>query len=74
MIKITRLVSAIPLATVERIMREEGAEKVSDGAKRALESTLEKYAREVSKLAVKLAYHAGRRTIKAEDIELAVDE
>ena len=42
--------------------------------KKALGIILEKWAEDVSLQAVKLAKHAGRVTVKASDIELAVKE
>lgn len=62
----------IPLAAMEQIMKLAGADRVSDGAKAALKEVLEEYADKVSKDAVKFSEHAGRKTVKAEDIKLAV--
>ena len=62
----------IPLAAMEQIMKQAGAERVSDQAKAALKTVLEEYANEIAKDAVKYAVHAGRKTIKAGDIKLAV--
>ena len=62
----------IPLAAMEQIMKQAGAERVSDQAKTALKEVLEEYARKVAQDAVKFTLHAGRKTIKAEDIKLAV--
>ena len=62
----------IPLAAMEQLMKLAGADRVSDPAKSALKDVLEDYAMKVSKDAVKFAGHAGRKTIKAEDIKLAV--
>ncbi|MGD2248770.1 MAG: NFYB/HAP3 family transcription factor subunit [Candidatus Methanofastidiosia archaeon] len=56
---------------VDRIMRKAGAERVSEAAARELVRILEVKAIEISKLAVKYAQHAGRKTVKAEDIKLA---
>jgi len=61
----------IPLAAMEKIMKKCGAERVSDKAKAALKSALEEIAEEIATDAVKLATHAGRKTIKASDIKLA---
>jgi histone H3/H4 len=57
---------------VDRIMRKAGAERVSEAAARALAAILEEEAIEISKMAVEYAQHAGRKTVKAEDIKLAL--
>lgn len=62
----------LPLAAMEKIMKESGADRVSDKAKTALKIALEDWANEVAQDAVKLANHAGRKTVKAEDIKLAI--
>jgi len=61
----------IPLAAMERILKLAGAERVSDKSKMALKEVLEDIAEEISANAVKLAHHAGRKTVKAGDIKLA---
>ncbi len=61
----------IPLAAMDRIMKKAGAERVSEGAKEELRDFLEEKAEEVSNAGIKLAQHAGRKTVKAEDINLA---
>ena len=61
----------LPLAAMENIMKNAGAERVSDKAKVALKSVLEEKAEEIAANAVKLAMHAGRKTVKAGDIKLA---
>ncbi|MFH1439006.1 MAG: histone [Candidatus Woesearchaeota archaeon] len=61
----------IPLAAMEKIMKNAGADRVSDKAKAALKSVLEDIGEEIAANAVKLAAHAGRKTVKAGDIKLA---
>jgi len=62
----------LPLAAMEKLLKRSGAERVSDKAKEALKEVLEDYAEIVCSQAVKLAIHAGRKTIKDGDVKLAV--
>ncbi|MBI2558630.1 NFYB/HAP3 family transcription factor subunit [Candidatus Woesearchaeota archaeon] len=64
----------LPLAAMEKLLKQGGAERVSDKAKAALKNSLEEIAHEIAAKSIKLAVHAGRKTIKAEDIKLAVKE
>ena len=61
----------IPLAAMEKIMKLAGAERVSDKAKEALKAAIEDIANDISQRAIKLAHHAGRKTIKDGDVKLA---
>lgn len=61
----------IPLAAMEKFMRKAGAERVSEDAKVALRAVLEEFGEEIAEASLKLAIHAGRKTIKANDIKLA---
>jgi len=63
--------SKIPLAIMERILKEGGAERVSEDAKEALAEILEEYGLELAKDAVLLSGHAGRKTVRKEDVKLA---
>ncbi|MFT4297893.1 MAG: histone family protein [Candidatus Woesearchaeota archaeon] len=62
----------MPLASMEKIMIEAGAERVSEDAKKELKRILEDYSIEISEKAIKFAEHAGRKTIKSQDIKLAM--
>lgn len=61
----------LPLAAMEKILRSVGADRVSDKAKVALKNIVEDRAEEIARDAVKLAMHAGRKTVKAGDVRLA---
>jgi histone H3/H4 len=64
--------SEIPKAPIARIIKEAGAERVSDDAKAALADYLEEVARDVAKEANAVAKIAKRKTVKADDIKLAI--
>ena len=61
----------LPLAAMEKILKQNGADRVSDKAKVALKNTMEDLADEIAVKAVNLAKHAGRVTVKASDVKLA---
>jgi len=59
------------LATMYRLIKKSGAERVSDDAADELQKILEDVAEKIAKQAVDLSVHAGRKTVKSEDIRLA---
>ncbi|MDD3175757.1 MAG: NFYB/HAP3 family transcription factor subunit [Candidatus Nanoarchaeia archaeon] len=61
----------IALAAMEKLLKNAGAQRVSEEAKIALRTVLEDIAMEIGEEAIKLSHHAGRKTIKANDIRLA---
>jgi histone H3/H4 len=63
--------SKLPLATVERIMRDAGARRVSREARQAFADYMEQLTRSLATEAGEFAEHFGRRTITEKDAELA---
>ncbi|MBD0359141.1 MAG: NFYB/HAP3 family transcription factor subunit [Nitrososphaeraceae archaeon] len=59
------------LATMYRLIKKSGAERVSDEAADELRKILEDIANRIARQAVDLSVHAGRKTIKSEDVRLA---
>lgn len=58
-------------SAIIKLLKKAGAERVSPEAAKELSEYLEEIAIKISIKAVKLANHAGRKTVKAEDIKLA---
>ena len=61
----------LPIAAVVRIAKKNGAERVGSDAAAALVAKAEDYIAHLTKEANRLALHAGRKTIKEEDVDLA---
>lgn len=61
----------LPIAAIVRIAKANGAERVGSDAAELLVNKAEAYIGIITKEANKLATHAGRKTIKAEDVEMA---
>lgn len=64
--------SELPLAPTKRILNNAGATRVSADAADLFASVIEEYGMTVAKQATKLAHHAGRKTVRADDIKLAM--
>jgi histone H3/H4 len=67
-------VKIIPLAAMEKLLKKAGAPRVSEDAKSAMKEVLEDYGERVGQKAVRIAQHAGRKTVKEVDIKLAMRE
>lgn len=63
--------SELGLATMYRVIKKSGGERISDEAADELRKIIEDIAMKIARQAVDLSLHAGRKTIKAEDIRLA---
>jgi|GEM_PF-672186 len=61
----------LSLLGMEKLLKRNGARRVSEEAKEALRDELERYADALAQRAVRFSAHAKRRTVQAEDIRLA---
>ncbi|MDG6928791.1 MAG: NFYB/HAP3 family transcription factor subunit [Nitrososphaerota archaeon] len=59
-------------AGIYRVLKKAGAERVGDDAVTEFRAALEEIGVKIGQKAVEMADHAGRRTVKATDVKLAV--
>lgn len=64
----------IKVAPMHKLIKRAGAERVSEESAIALGKALEDIGVKVAKEALDFARHAGRKTIKARDIEIAAQK
>ena len=63
--------SELGLSAMYRILKKAGAERVSDESADELRRVVEELAINIAQSAVDMTSHAGRKTVKAEDVKLA---
>ena len=63
--------SELGLSAMYRILKKSGAQRVSDESAIELRRVIEEIAEAIAKNAVDMSSHAGRKTVKAEDVKLA---
>jgi len=61
----------LAVAPMYRLCKKAGAERVSEAAAEELAKALDEIGLRIAKEALDFAMHSGRKTIKAEDIEIA---
>ena len=62
----------VPEHAIKRLIKEEGAERVSIVAARKVSRVLEDYAREVAKMSIAVAEGKGRSTVREDDVEFSL--
>lgn len=63
----------LPLAEIERIMRNAGAERLSENAVLVMQDSAQDIAEELARDAVAVAREAGHRSVTAEDVQKAIE-
>jgi histone H3/H4 len=62
----------LQLAPMHRMIKKAGADRVSDEATKELRQVLEEVGVRIAREALDFTKHAHRKTVKAEDIQIAV--
>ena len=61
----------LPIAAMHRIIRKAGADRVSESAAEELGRILEELGVHIGEEALDWSMHAGRRTVREDDVEMA---
>jgi len=64
----------IKIAPMHKLIKRAGAARVSEESSMALGKALEEIGLKVAREAIDYANHAGRKTVKARDIEIATEK
>ena len=59
----------LPVSPFERIAKKAGVKRISKDALEELRDQIEELGMEMAEQAVKISRHAGRRTVKREDVQ-----
>ena len=62
----------LPISPFERIAKKAGIKRISKDALEELRDTVEEAGIEIAEKSVKISRHAGRRTVKKEDIRFII--
>ncbi|MGD0804982.1 MAG: histone [Candidatus Bathyarchaeia archaeon] len=68
------MTNEIKVAPMHKLIKRAGADRVSEESAIALGKALEEIGVKVAKEALDYAKHAGRKTVKAKDIEIAAQK
>jgi DNA-binding protein len=63
--------SELGLSAMYRILKKAGADRVSDESAEELRRVIEEIAISIAKSAVEMSEHAGRKTVRGDDVKLA---
>ncbi len=63
--------SELGLSAMYRILKKSGAQRVSDESADELRRIIEEIAVAIAKNAVEMSIHAGRKTVRGDDVKLA---
>jgi len=64
----------IKVAPMHKLIKRAGADRVSEESALALGKALDDIGVKIAKEAIDFAHHAGRKTVKAKDVEIAVEK
>ena len=64
----------IKVSPMHKLMKRAGAERVSKESATALGKAIDEIAMKIAKEAIDFAHHAGRKTVKAKDIDIALEK
>ncbi|GAH00220.1 unnamed protein product [marine sediment metagenome] len=64
----------LAIAAMHRICRKAGAERISESAAKEMGIVLEEIGLKIGREAIDWSMHAGRKTVKAEDIKRAAEK
>ena len=64
----------IKVAPMHKLIKRAGANRVSEESALALGKALDEIGFKIAKEAIDFANHAGRKTVKAKDIEIAMEK